>query len=233
MSVTKSKYYSVILDCTPDVSRKEQMTVVLRLVELGNKTVRIVEHFVGFVHVHESTGIGLTKAFLHKLAELRLSISNCRGQGYDNGANMRGRISGVQARILQLNKCALFVPCSCHCLNLVLGDMAKSSVTAVTFFGIVQQIYLLFSASVQRWQVLKSHVKSFTLKPLSETRWECRVDSVKAIRYQIGDIYDALIDLSETSDDRKCQSEAVLIAKELKSYVFSNTVYLVRDSFSV
>ena len=42
-SVTKSKYYSVILDCTPDVSRKEQMTVVLRSVELGNKTVCIVE----------------------------------------------------------------------------------------------------------------------------------------------------------------------------------------------
>ena len=75
---------------------------------------------------------------------------------------------------------------------------------------------------------------SFTLKPLSETRWECRVESVKAIRYQIGDVYHALIDLSETSDDRKCQSEAVSVATELKElYVFSSTVYLVRDSFSV
>ena len=84
----------------------------------------------------------------------------------------------------------------------------------------MQQIYLLFSASVQRWKVLKRHVHSFTLKPLSETRWECRVESVKAIRYQIGDVYDALSDLSETSDDRKCQSEAVSVAKELKSYKF-------------
>ena len=80
----------------------------------------------------------------------------------------------------------------------------------------MQLIYLLFSASVQRWQVFKSHVNSFTLKPLSETRWDSRVESVKAIRYQIGDVYDALIDLSETSDDRKCQSEAVSVAKELK-----------------
>ena len=103
-------------------------------IELGNQSVCIVEDFVGFVHVQESTGIGLTKAFLHKIDELGLSISNCRGQGYDNGANMRGRISGVQARILELNKRALFVPCSCHSLNLVLGDMANSSVTAVTFF---------------------------------------------------------------------------------------------------
>ncbi|KAL5515144.1 hypothetical protein EMCRGX_G000269 [Ephydatia muelleri] len=38
---------------------------------------------------------------------------------------------GVQARILELNKRALFEPCSCHSLNLVLGDMAKSSVTAI------------------------------------------------------------------------------------------------------
>ena len=112
--------------------------------------------------------------------------------------------------------------------------MAKSSVTAVTFVGIVQQIYLLFSASVQRWQVLKSHMHSLTLKPLSETRWECRVESVKAIRYQIGDVYDALIDLSETSDDRKLDV-TVSVAKELKSYKFLVTlhVYLVRDSFSV
>ena len=86
-SVTKSKYYSVILDCTPDVSRKEQMTVVLRSVELqkGNKTVRIVEHFVGFVHVQESTGIGLTKAFLHKIDELGLSISTAAARDMTMG----------------------------------------------------------------------------------------------------------------------------------------------------
>ena len=32
------------------------------------------------------------------------------------------------------------------------------------------------------------------------------------------------IDLSETSDDRKCQSEAVSVAKELNSYKFLVTL---------
>lgn len=70
------------------------------------------------------------------------------------------------------------MPCSCHSLNLLLGDMAKSSVPAKTLFSILQQIYVMFSASTQRWQILKSFIENLTVKPLSETRWECRIDSV-------------------------------------------------------
>ena len=123
-----------------------------------------------------------------------------------------------------MNRRALFVPCGCHSLNLLLGDMAKSSVIAISFFGIVQQIYVLFSASVQRWQILTKHVTNLTLKPLSETRWECKIDSVKAIRYQIGDIYDALIEVSETANDPKCRTEAHSLAKEMKSFTFLVTL---------
>ncbi len=73
-----------------------------------------------------------------------LLISDCRGQGYDNGANMKGQSKGVQARILRLNPRAFFTPCGCHSLNLVLGDMARSCPKAMTFFGVVQRIYTLF-----------------------------------------------------------------------------------------
>lgn len=223
-SIVKSKYYSVMLDCTPDISHQEQMTLIIRYVEVKDQSVNIVERFVGFIPAEESTGIGLVNAFLQKLDEVGLSITNCRGQGYDNGANMRGCNKGVQSRILRMNNRALFVPCGCHSLNLLLGDMAKSSVIAKSFFGIVQQIYVLFSASVQRWQILKQHVKNLTVKPLSDTRWECKVDSVKAIRYQIGDIYDALVEVSETANDEKCRTEAHSLAKELKSFTFLVTL---------
>ena len=32
-----------------------------------------------------------------------LEIENIRGQGYDNGSNMRGKHRGLQKRILELN----------------------------------------------------------------------------------------------------------------------------------
>lgn len=35
------------------------------------------------------------------------------------------------------------------------------------------------------------------VKPLSDTRWECPVVSIKAIRYQIGEVYAALVEISE------------------------------------
>lgn len=72
---------------------------------------------------------------------------NCRSQGYDNGANMRGRNKGVQARILSQERRALFMPCGCHSLNLVVSDMAKSSTVAISLFGTIQRIYVLFSSS--------------------------------------------------------------------------------------
>lgn len=63
-----------------------------------------------------------------------LDIQNCRGQGFDNGANMAGKYEGVQAHICQLNDLAKFVPCSAHSLNLVGVHAAEVSVM-MNFFG--------------------------------------------------------------------------------------------------
>ncbi|CAH2226204.1 Hypothetical predicted protein [Pelobates cultripes] len=99
--ILQAKYYSIILDCTTDISHIELMTVILRHVDevSGN----IEEHFIGFITVEKTTAEELTKTILFEIDELGLDIKNCRGQGYDNGANMQGEKSGVKTRILNIN----------------------------------------------------------------------------------------------------------------------------------
>ena len=97
---------------------------------------------------------------------------------------MKGKNKGVQSRLLKMNPRALYMPCACHSLNPTLCDMAKSCGKAVSFFGIVQRIYVLFAGSTKRWKVLLDHVEGLTVKSLSNTRWESRIKSVKPIRYQ-------------------------------------------------
>jgi len=44
---------------------------------------------------------------------------DCRGQCYDNGANMAENNNGVQIHVLRVNELATFLPCPTHSLNLV------------------------------------------------------------------------------------------------------------------
>ena len=133
---------------------------------------------------------------------------------------MKGHKSGVQARLLERNSRAFFTPCVCHNFNLVLGDMAKTCPDAMTFFGTLQRIYTIFASSTKRWTVFKKHVKGLSVKPLSETRWECRMDSVKAVRYQATEVCDALEELAECTDDAQGKSEAESLASQMRSYKF-------------
>lgn len=102
-------YYAIIADCTPDVSRKEQLSLTIRFVDISTDIVQIKEHFLGFYAVNDSTGAALTDFLIQALTKHGLQISNCRGQGYDNGANMKGKNNGVQKRILDMNPLAFYM----------------------------------------------------------------------------------------------------------------------------
>ncbi|CAI6367503.1 unnamed protein product [Macrosiphum euphorbiae] len=133
---------------------------------------------------------------------------------------MTGRYQGVQTRILNINPQAFFTPCAAHNLNLVLCDAAKNSTIAITFFGIVRSVYTLFSASTCRWSIIQKHCTVFTVKQLSETRWESRINSVKALRVQLSSILNALEEVSETANDLMARSEAVSLSNEIGNYEF-------------
>ena len=62
-------------------------------------------------------------------------------------------------------------------------------------------VYILYF--LLRWKILQNHIHILTLKSLSQTRWESRIESVKAVRFQTLQIRDALFELAEANDDPK------------------------------
>ncbi|GKC18325.1 zinc finger MYM-type protein 1 [Tanacetum coccineum] len=114
----------------------------------------------------ESTAARLFDVTLDELKSLGLDIDDIRGQGYDNGSNMKGKHQGMA-------------------------------------------------------EIMKDHVKGLTLKSLSTTRWESRVESVKAIKLQMLEIREALFQVAKDDNDTLNQIGANSIAEnELGDFKF-------------
>lgn len=174
-----AKYYSIIVDATPDSAHVEQTTFILRFVWLNEKNqYEIHERFLEFSDCNGKTGEDIANLIKSTLEKHGIPLADCRGQGYDNGSNMSGRYKGAQSLILKENPLAIFSPCACHTLNLCGNDAAECCSEAVTFFGVVQKIYNIFSKSTQRWEILLMHTSS-SLHSMCETRWSSRTEAIK------------------------------------------------------
>lgn len=107
--VKENVQFSVIVDETKDVQKKEQMSLVLRYYYNG----LIYESFLEFQEAEKLDAAGLTEKIIGCLEKYGLEYKkNLVGQGYDGAAVMSGAHSGVQARIKAVAKHAFYVHCN-------------------------------------------------------------------------------------------------------------------------
>ena len=132
------------------------------------------------------------------------ALSDCRGQSFDNGSNMSGKYSGLQARIRERNPLADYIPCFAHSLNLV-GHSAVDNISAASkLFELLENIYCFFSASTHRWELLVNVLGGMPVViRLSDTRLDAHSDATQLWIEKIRMVLEQCTELDETAKARQ------------------------------
>ncbi|XP_066969168.1 52 kDa repressor of the inhibitor of the protein kinase-like [Macrobrachium rosenbergii] len=151
-------------------------------------------------------GSDMAKALFKFLESHNIDLKDCRGQSYDNAANMSGKYKGMQALIKDKNPLSEFVPCFGHSLNLVGRSAVNTCSAAIHCFDFVQQFFF-FTASTARYATLKEKLtradkQLYVPKRLNETRWSCRADATKAIVHGYREMREALYDIMTDEENK-------------------------------
>ncbi|CAL1277017.1 unnamed protein product [Larinioides sclopetarius] len=208
INVRSAKYFSIIFDCTPDTAHLEQMSQIIRYVNIKDGECSVEESFVNFVISHQKTGRYLSEEIMQKLSKDGLDIRNCRGQGFDNGSNMAEKYEEMWSEVLvKLN-----------CTNKSLqGKSATIDVTSSLLSGLAKSIQYLRDEGVQKYTDKAKNVcdsmsiKSiFSIKRLRKVKrmaGEMTQDeshlicAEKSFKLECFKVYDKLISEIETRSD--------------------------------
>ncbi|XP_057307639.1 52 kDa repressor of the inhibitor of the protein kinase-like [Hydractinia symbiolongicarpus] len=237
--VKKNKFFTIIADEASDTSNKEQLSLVLRYVD---SNFDIKEDFIRFLHCKEGlSGSALASIILKALSDdLVLNVQDCRGQGYDGAGAVAGRINGLSAHILRINRKAIYTHCHSHRLNLCI--CASCSVQTIrNVLDNIKEISYFFNFSQVREDMFVKNIKLYApdslknkLKDVCRTRWIERVEGMDTFQ----ELYVPLVfTLEEMFVQRQCNidtsSKALSLYKLITSFDFIITMVITRSLFDI
>ncbi|CAH1112199.1 unnamed protein product [Psylliodes chrysocephalus] len=164
--IKKAPFVSIALDATTDVANLSQLSTVVRYVLDGIPEGR----FLGFLDVtSERTADALFKIVCEIISSLECG-SKLVGQSYDGAAVMAGHLGGLQAKVKEKFKHAIFVHCIAHRPNLILLRNMDNIKDCKVLFSTLSCLASFFSMSSKRTGALDIHVQKRFPK-VAPTRW--------------------------------------------------------------
>jgi len=229
-------WFSLIVDETTDISVKEQVSICLRHV---SNLFEVHEDFIGFYETSLTDASTLVAIIEDVLLRLNLPLSQCRGQCYDGASTMAGRLSGVQARILQKCDKAIYVHCCAHSLNLALQDATRSVPMIRDVLDTVRELNNVVRASAKRHALfekiradlalVEDHKTKSSLRQLCPTRWTIRASSFQSVLDNYVAVTTALEEIA-TTDKTDSGSKASGL---LKSFTIFDTYFALHLGIEV
>ena len=109
--------WSIIVDSTPDVARKEQLSICVRIISPDGL---VSEHIISCKEALSVTAMGLFSVIIKVFESKKVTFDKLVAQTYDGASNMSGCYNGLQA-IIKEKVGKHYTICSLLCAFLKLG----------------------------------------------------------------------------------------------------------------
>ena len=218
--INSAGMYSFAMDCTTDSSHADQLSIIMHYL---SKSLDIVERLVCVQRVKDSTAEGLFNTLQEILKKSTLTINNAVGQSYDGASVMTGQYRGVKTLVQQANPQCLFIWTFDHVLNLVIMEACQSSIASKSLFGVSEKLYVFFSQSRKRSDVLEEKHKKSKITQIhrpqrvSTTRWWSHQKALENVFFaQDGDLFDCFVDTLQDCQSANHSRETITDAEALE-----------------
>ncbi|KAJ8019083.1 Zinc finger MYM-type protein 1 [Holothuria leucospilota] len=228
-----SQMYAVMADTTPDASNKDRLAVALRYV---NESGVVKERLLEVKETLDKTGAVHAADIIKSLEDNDLDTTQLAFQSYDFASNMSGKHKGAQAEIeKELERSVPYIPCQAHRTNTVVEHACDSSTMVQELFNILQELYVFFSGSTKRHNLLTTRMKeiedALNLRNLSKTRWTARAEAIQSVWRSYDAIIAALEDImsSPPPSDKKTLAVASGLYRRMHNLDFVVAIMVMKN----
>ncbi|XP_062197623.1 uncharacterized protein LOC133900402 isoform X2 [Phragmites australis] len=184
---------------------------------------------------------------LRKVTELKLSLKQVRGQGYDGASNMRGEFNGLQSLIMRESPTTYYVHCFAHQLQLVLVAVVRKHKGISDFFTRISDLLTVVGGSSKRRDLIRDINHEHVSKALGcgqletgiglnqeqclqrpgDTRWSSHYKTLKSLVDMFPTIVKVLEIVEKDDKDWKHRDQASNLLEYFQSFDFVFYLHLM------